>query len=509
MRSARREKEIVFFFLLAWFAGNLFFLTRFPLVHSDESWLAGLTRNMMESGSMGVTEPFFDLKPRYPHAIKILFHLLQMPFLLAFGYSAFSVRLLSLLFGAASLYLVFRISREMASFHISLAVTVLVSLDGQFLTAAHTARQEILLFCALLLLILVFLKGKGEVTARRAALLACITGLCVGLHPNSFLLAVGCGAAMVFLMLSRRRFVIKPLLVYIGVTGAFAACFVGISFLFDSQFPAHYSVYGDTEFGLAVPFAEKFREFLPYLQRLWLGVSGTYVLPKLQAHFLLFPALTVWAAIRAVRGKDGKLLVSLGMILGAVLGTVLIGRYNQLSAALWMLPCFLLLPPLLSRVPLRKAALIALTAVFAVSSALSFAPALAYSYEDYLLQISAYAAPGEKTLANLNAGFYFENGALLDIRNLSYLKENDLSFADYVKTRGIKVILWPEEMDFIYSRRPDFNAVYGNPRYVEEVEEYLKTDCTYLGEFENGGYAVRIVQELGKPYKVRAYRVNP
>ncbi len=509
MRSARREKVIVLFFLLAWFVGNLFFLTRFPLVHSDESWLAGLTRNMMESGSMGVTEPFFDLKPRYPHAIKILFHLLQMPFLLVFGYSAFSVRLLSLLFGAASLYLVFCISREMASFHISLAVTALVSLDGQFLTAAHTARQEILLLCALLLLILIFLKGRGEVTARRAVLLAVITGLCVGLHPKSFLLALGCGAVMVLMMLAKRRFAVKPLLVYIGVTAAFAACFVGISFLFDSQFSAHYSAYGETEFNLAVPLTEKFGEFLPYLQKLWLGVSGTYVLPKLQAHFLLFPVLMVWAGVRAMRGKDGKLLVILGMILGAVLGTVLIGRYNQLSASLWMLPCFLLLPPLLSRVTLRKAAMAALTAVFAVSSALSFAPALAYSYEGYLSQIAAYVSFGERTLANLNAGFYFENDALLDIRNLSYLKENNLSFADYVKTREIKVILWPEEMDFIYSRRPDFNVIYGNPRYVEEVEEYLKTNCMYLGEFENGGYAVRIVQELGKPYKVRAYRVNP
>ena len=48
-------------FILLWFQLEPFvFLTRYPLVHSDESWLGGLTRNMMAQGSMSVTEPFFD-----------------------------------------------------------------------------------------------------------------------------------------------------------------------------------------------------------------------------------------------------------------------------------------------------------------------------------------------------------------------------------------------------------------------------------------------------------------
>jgi hypothetical protein len=93
----------VLFFLL-----NLLFLTKYPFVHSDESWLAGLTRNMMQSHSFAVTEPFFNLKIRYPHAIKLLFHLLQMPLLSLFGYRIVSVRLLSLLAGSTGLFLFYR-----------------------------------------------------------------------------------------------------------------------------------------------------------------------------------------------------------------------------------------------------------------------------------------------------------------------------------------------------------------------------------------------------------------
>ena len=71
---------------------SLAFLEQFPFVHSDESWLAGLTRGMMEEGSIGVTEAFFDLKPRYPHGIKTFFHVMQMGMMAVLGYGVRSVR---------------------------------------------------------------------------------------------------------------------------------------------------------------------------------------------------------------------------------------------------------------------------------------------------------------------------------------------------------------------------------------------------------------------------------
>ena len=60
----------------------------FPFVHSDESWLAGLSRDMLAAGNLGVTESFFDAKPRVPHAMKSLFHLMHMG---AVGLGGFSV----------------------------------------------------------------------------------------------------------------------------------------------------------------------------------------------------------------------------------------------------------------------------------------------------------------------------------------------------------------------------------------------------------------------------------
>ena len=253
MRTIARERLFVFGFLLVFFGLNLLFLTRYPLVHSDESWLAGLTRNMMANADPGVTETFFDLKPRYPHAVKILFHLLQMPLILLFGYSVFSVRLLSLMAGTAALYLFYRCCRQSAPFPLSLALAALMAVNPQFLSAAHTARQEILLVCALLLLALMLLQSKGDSTGRLAVKLGVVTGLSAGLHPNAFVLAASCGAALLAVMLGRKRFRIKPLLAYVGVTGGVALVFVGLSFLFDHQFITHYMRYGDTEFDLLVP----------------------------------------------------------------------------------------------------------------------------------------------------------------------------------------------------------------------------------------------------------------
>ena len=508
VNKERRERLLALLFVAVWFFVNLLFLTRFPLVHSDESWLAGLTRSMMESRSFGVTEPFFDLKPRYPHAIKILFHLMQMPFLALGGYSAFSVRLLSLLAGAAALYLGYRCLRETASFRAAIGITAILSLDGQFLSAARTGRQEILLLAAMLLITLLLIRSKGTITPRLAVRLALVTGLSVGLHPNSFLLASGCGLAMCLLMLSKGGLRLKPLGAYVAVTGGIALCFVGLSLLLDRQFPAHYLQYGETEFDLNVPVAGKFVEFFAYIGRLWRRESGTYVMPLLCVQLALIPPLLILGAVKAIRSKDAAPLAITGMALGAATGTILIGRYNQLSAVLWMFPCLLLIGPVLSGARFRRIALPILAAAFCASTAFGIGPALAYRYEDYLSRISLFASPSETTLANLNTGFYFDSGALLDIRNLAFLKENNLTFAEYVESRGIRLILWPEEMDFIYRQRPNYNALYGNPRYVPEAEAFLEDHCTFLGEFEDGGYAVRIVSELGKPYKVRAYRVN-
>ena len=509
MRTVRKEQLWLFGFLLLWFVLNLLFLTRYPLVHSDEAWLGGLTRNMMAQGDLRVTEPFFDLKPRYPHAIKILFHLLQMPLIGVFGYSVFSVRLLSLGFGVLSLYMVYRCFREMVSFPWAFSLTAAISVNGQFIQAAHTARQEIILLFLLLWCMYILLRGKGRVTRRIAIDIAVLTGLSVGLHPNSFLIAVGCGFAMLLMMLVRRRFVWKPLVTYIGITGGIALVFVGLSFWFDGGFIPHWLQYGDTEFELLVPVSDKFGELLGYLDRLWSGISGTYTLPDLKPQLVLCVILLLGGGVRIFRKRSAEAAAILGVVFGAFLATIFIGRYNQLSAILWMFPCLLLGVLMPKRKGIQKAVPAIVAAVLAVTAAGPVQSAYRYNYDAYIQQISAVISSDTKTLANLNTGFYFDNSALKDVRNLSYLKDDGISFAEYVKSRGIEAIVWSDEMNFIYDHRPNFNVLYGNPRYVPEVETFLLEHCTLVSSFEAFGYGNRIVQLIGEPCTVRMYRVNP
>ena len=94
-----KNQILLFITIISYISLNLIYLDKFPFVHSDEPWLSGLSKNMLENTSLSVTEPFFDLMPRYPHALKVVFHLIQIPFIYFFGYNIFSVRLISLIFG--------------------------------------------------------------------------------------------------------------------------------------------------------------------------------------------------------------------------------------------------------------------------------------------------------------------------------------------------------------------------------------------------------------------------
>lgn len=508
MPIRRKETLAVGGFLLLYFTLNLLFLIRYPLVHSDESWLGGLTRNMLASGSPAVTEPFFDLKPRAPHAIKILYHLLQMGFVAVFGYNIWALRLLSLAAGCISLGLAFRCCRRVAPFWTAFSVMATLALCAQFIQAAHTARQEALLLLLLLWLMDAALSLKEGAGYAAYGKLGLIAGLSAGLHPNGFLLAMGGGAALLLHMAAERRFSWRALLAYACATGAVALVFVGLSFLFDSQFPAHYRRYGETEFDLGVPVTDKLLGFAQYLRKLWQGESGTYTLPDLKAQLALAALLLPWGVTHALRKRDGMAAILSGMPLGAALGTALIGRYNQLSAALWMLPCLMLLAPLLGSLRKARALLPPIWAALLLATWQAVAVALPYDYNAYLAQVAAFLPPQTRVLANLNTGFYFDNDAMLDVRNLAYLKENGLSFADYVSSRGIQAILWPEEMTLIYDRRPAYNALYGNPRAVPEVEAYLAEHCTLLGTFESPGYAMRIVPLIGGPWRVSVYQVD-
>ena len=188
-KRVRGWRAATVLYILVFSLISLAFLERFPYVHSDESWLAGLSRGMLAEKSIGVTEAFFDLKPRYPHAIKTVFHLMQMGMISVFGYSVRTVRLLSWLGGAAALWMCFLSgARFLGSEKKGFFLMAVFSVDIQFLYASHFARQEILLCLMQWVCIWILFSPKGFYNRKCALMLALCTGFSVGLHPNSFLL---------------------------------------------------------------------------------------------------------------------------------------------------------------------------------------------------------------------------------------------------------------------------------------------------------------------------------
>lgn len=495
------------------------FLTQFPFVHSDEAWLAGLTRDMQAGRSFGVTEHFFDLKPRVPHALKLLFHALQMGYIQLFGYNVQTVRLLSLTAGLVCLWLVYLIGKNLAGKWTGAGLMVLVSLDIQFIYCSHFGRQEILLCASMLSCVLILLRCQGQPSPRQALYMALITGVSVGIHPNSFLNATVCGSVMAGSLLYGKmngsalhrhldRKSMKPLAIYICVTGAVAALFVGISFLFDPNFIPNYFRYGEREFDLSFTAGGRLSEFLYFFKSIYARESGTYYIPDLRLELILLPVILVllmlaWLFLR--NSQDGescswcrRTLVLLLSMVGLTVGMIIIGRYNQTSIIFFLLlewicaAQFVLLFERPGRILAAASALVFLL----WNGYTQILPTLnAPSYSLYLEQLSGLIPKDANVIANLNTEFYFEQGNLRDYRNLPYL-DSMQALEQYIEENKIQYIFLTDELDYIYENRPYYNVIYGNADFIKDLKTYCETRCTVSGTFENPQYAARIISLL-------------
>ncbi|MBK5261225.1 MAG: 4-amino-4-deoxy-L-arabinose transferase [Peptostreptococcaceae bacterium] len=527
IKKNNNQEIMLAVYVICYFIVSLYTLTKFPFIHSDEAWLSGLTRNMMDTGNLGITETFYNLKPRFPHGIKILFHLLQMPFLVIFQYDVFSFRLLSLFFSCMSLiifyillkYIFCRDDEEGMRWY-PLLGTVLLSIELQFIYASHFARQEIILVFCIIFAVYALISNK-------VVLAAVISGLAIGIHPNSFLIGTMCLAVLVPFengktFPQKRLKAWKPFALYTGITGAFAAVFLAISLFFDRGFIKHYLEYGNSEFAIGAPITDKLAEVPYFLQKLWYGVSGTYYVPDIKLELVLFALAFILAVILvALNQKTNRaemIFVMKGLI-GLVAGMIIIGRYNQTSI-IFVFPLLFLLILLAAdsgynllvprRVWPRNITIIILTVCLAISSYINIKPWMDYSYYDYIGEISKTVAPNEKVLANLNCEYYFDNGKLLDYRNLSFLKENNMTIADYIEENDIEYIILSDELDFIYSQRPVWNIIYGNLRYMDDLNDYTKQKCVLVDSFRNNTYGVRIVQYMNsnRDFTVKIFKVK-
>ncbi len=507
-----KKGKIIYLVLIIFFVVNLFFLVNFPFVHSDESWLAGLSRTIINEGTFNITEPFFDIYPRTPHAIKIVFHGLQILFLKVFGYKIFSFRIISLIFGTLSIYLIYKIASIFTkSEKLALACSILLAVDIQFVYASHFARQEIILLAIFLFALYYFLKGVIKKNKYfNDFFLGMIITLSIGIHPNSFIIFLPFVFIYLYYIFIEKKIMFSNLLIFILTVSMGALVFILLSLSFDPNFFSNYSNYGGN-LGVLSSLSVKIDRFDHFYKKLFYQVSGTYFTPDLKIQFVLFGFLTIFSLFKAIFKKDNYNNILLLFILAVNLAFILIGRYNQTSI-IFVFPLFyLLLINSLKLLNIKYSTLIVtfLIIIISVSSIFIILNNSYFNYDDYLDQISSAVKQNEKVLANLNTQFYFDYNKLYDYRNLAYLKQNELSFSQYIIKNDIEYIIYPEEIDYIYNSRPQWNTLYGNlyPFY-REMKDFMQNECELIHQFSNKSYGMRIVRYMNeKNWQIKIYKV--
>ncbi|MGE4271916.1 MAG: glycosyltransferase family 39 protein [Desulfitobacterium sp.] len=509
------SKYIYLLFTFLYITCHLILLTRFPFVHSDETWLSGLSRNIMETTSYGVTESFFDLYPRNPHAIKSIFHTLQILFIKLMGYEIFTIRLLSFLFGLLTLFYFYKLCNTIFnSKKAAILSTLFLSMDIQFIYASHFARQEIILLFVLVFSLNYFLSTLSNMKRIHHVALGSVIGLSIGIHPNSFILCLAILFLYLFHILFTKKLTIYGLFTYVATVGALALGFIALSYYFDPNFISNYTQYG-SQFGVTNTLSSKFSAIQNFYLKLYYGISGTYYTPNIKLEFYLF-AIALAASLLFLFNENQKtreLLISIILSLVAVnVGVLWIGRFSQPSI-IFLFPLFYILVTyvLLCMGKNTKVYLaILLFLMISMSSLTNILPYLNHSYESYLEEISKVVKKEDLVLANLNAEMYFDNGKLYDYRNLAYLEENNLTFEHYIDKHEIAYIIYPDEMDFIFAYRPEWNNVYGDiSLYYDDMQKFLQTKTQLVYEFTEPTYGMRIARYINqKDWKIKIYKVK-
>lgn len=511
----KTEKKYLFAFLLIYFLINIFFLTKYPFIHSDESWLSGLSRYMLEKGNFSVTEPFFDLNPRQPHAIRILFHSLQAGIIYFCGYHIFQIRLISLVFGIFTLFYFYRLGKlRYPSKSLPFTAMFMLSFDSQFIYASHFGRPEaILLF--LTVYSLYYLEAKKECHRYpHDFFLGMIIGLSVGIHPNSVFLFLLLISFYIYQIIDKPGISLKNLGIFLGTVLIFGIGFILLSVSFNPNFLTDYFSYGQTHYKVLNPFLSKGVSFINFYYNLFIRETGTYYAPDIRLQMLLFPLVTLFLLIRSlVRKKERKKNIPVLMgIFVLNLAIYFVGRFNQTSVV-FLFPLFYILLTdviMIFSPKIQKITGYGLLLILLIITALNVSPYLSNTYDQYLVNLSQAVSPNNRVLASLNTEYYFESGKLYDFRNLAYIKKHDLTIEDYIRKNKIQYIIYPTGLDYIYRKRPLWNGVYGSSTgYYRDLKNYLEHHCTEEYRFPDPTYGNEIARYVNKSnWEVIIYQVK-
>jgi len=501
---------------------HLYTLSWYPLVHSDEVWLAWLSRAMVGENfglqwpDLAATEDFFALTPRNPHGIKSLYHLVQ-GFFLQIQWSILGARLPSLLAGLGTLGFWFLGLRNWTG-KVALAAwgTGMLALDPWFFAASHFGRQEIVI---LFLLVLGFwiLSLENVKPDTRGIWSGAVVGLGVFVHPNSFIAALIL-VPWVWLGSEKR---VRVLCIYAGVLFLCAIGGIGLSYALDPDFLSNYLALGE-DMGIQSGLGPRVWGFRDFIYKLWNQIEGTYYLPP--SRFLLLLAL-------GGLGVGGFSTFGRGAILsflGAVLGIFLIGKYSPPSG-LFFVPWIygLWITGRLHFAKYSRGGTLLLVFLVGVngfllgSELIRWYPGQDRNYEVYLEKIETVVGAEGRVLANLNTGFAFGPDRLRVWRDFDSLPPrteetqalplDERPLARFFEEQTIRWVVWPvDELDRIYRERPLWNDVYGNPyRFYPDLVEILDQYGTQVGEFSSPWYGIRVFPFQGRETgRVRVFRVS-
>ncbi len=522
---------------------HLWSLSWFPFVHSDEAWLASLSRTMFLEGRVDATEEFFRLTPRHPHALKTLFHLVQAPFVLL-SWSVVAARIPSLLAGLATVgLLAVAVRRMTGSRVVAGAVAAGLALDVQFFYASHFARQEVFVLLALTGALWAVVRGSeaagtGENVhpARSAAIAGGIIGLTIFVHPNAFIAALAISPWVA--MRGGRSGWLRALGIYGAILVAGAALAVGASFLMDPNFGTNYLAFGGSV-GVTAGLPERIARLGEYFIKLARGYAGTYYLapvaPQLWALAAVTAASIAVSLISRYRGRTEAVAPAGLSALFTLLAIFIIGKYSPPIVVFFFPWLYLQMGLLLDRCRryLPRFAIVLLLLI-PIASGAQFVRELSQwypgSYDRYLARIRAAIPEGDVALANLNAAFAFEPGDLRVWRDLGSLparpegaapspeagtSPNDplleRGVGQFLRQESVKWVVLPvEELEIIYRSRPVWNDVYGNPhRFYPDLQEILTRYGTRTDRFEAPRYAMRLVPYIEDgPHHVEIYRLD-
>lgn len=534
--SDRLPNRLFLIWMTVWTLANSLTLTRFPYVHSDEPWLAGLSQAMLKAKSLLVTEPFFDVYPRQVHAMKLLYHAIQACFIKVLGYQVLSVRLISLLSGALVLMMLFHYGKKVfEDSRVALFLSVLAGLHIQFIYASHLARQEMLLMAALVMAA-IWMTGVQKAPHWLAPL---VIGLSALIHPNALVVATMIGLVLLKNVLTRRM-PWRRLFQFIGILSVCAAVLVGLSLFFTPEFLDNYARFGATLAVDADPIS-RWQNLISFFVKLGGQISGTYWLPDLRFWFAL-TVVVVPASVLALltsgeylnqRNRTG-LVDGLCLFAGYLIATFVIGRNNPTSILFALFPLVILVGHLIQSVGQAKSRLLRTLSYLAACGVLTaglfgsiqsvrpFLNSKTDPYETYLEEIRSNLPRDAVVLGNLSAGFALEDVAFFDIRNLDAIAtglERPVTKADliaYIRERRINTVIWYEEYEYIL-RNPQWRILYEDQPDGLAVSEpltllnqILTESGNLIHEFESPVYGTRIIRFMGDyPWKVSLISLDP